>query len=236
MKDLGLKWHVFGRLTIIYILVFACAIIPVTASKFISKALGGDSARVARFDAGSVSFGEGPSADELYATEGGIQYYAFKGDFTVTFAPSDVSREFSLKIYLDKNYSAGITMFACPESLPESGDDYQFVKPNPNITSDTDPKFVTTTLSEVTENGLTGNFAKNAIYYKDVDGKWQISALNADSELILETARSVDMAGASFTYEFVYFLKVQANENVAAGEQIKDNTEFQCDLDCWQVD
>lgn len=50
MKDLGLKWHVLGKLTIIYILVFACAIIPVTASKYVSQAEGSSSARVARFE------------------------------------------------------------------------------------------------------------------------------------------------------------------------------------------
>ena len=48
MKDLGFKWRLLGKLTVICILVLACTFIPVTVSKYVSQAEGSDSARVAR--------------------------------------------------------------------------------------------------------------------------------------------------------------------------------------------
>ena len=220
MKDLGLKWHVLGRLTIIYILVFACAIIPVTASKYVSQAEGSSSARVARFEGGTVE-SNGTLEVDLTKVNGipsDLHYYAFAASFTVNFDEADVTRAYTLILDIvpvETISSDQTTTFACPANY----EPFTINLTNSTVISGKDVfPHVTGLSSGGFTEGKASYIIDNTCYTADVD---------ADGRLIFT---GVIPAGESkvSNYKVLYFVPI--TQSSAESDIIA------YDLACEQVD
>lgn len=231
MKDLGLKWHVLGKLTIIYILVFAWAIIPVTASKYVSQAEGSDSARVARFEAPYITYDEFTPGGDIVATEE-PKYYVFEAHFTVN-VNQEVSSLYTLDIYLDPNDTTAITALICPNI---TGTQYKFCALDGTAAS-----AAGITLSYFTKDS-SKDFEAGKIYYSRLENgvkKWYSAKPSEDEKQAVtvtpEGGVAVGTEAAKHEYSVLFFVKADASgkEN---GEQMEEQIYIKYDIDCWQVD
>lgn len=237
MKDLGLKWHVLGKLTISYILVFACAIIPVTASKYVSQAEGSSSARVARFEAPYITYDEFTPGGDIVATEE-PKYYVFEAHFTVN-VNQEVSSLYTLDIYLDPNDTTAITALICPDitQTNSSGKTYSF-----SALDGTDASAAGITLSYFTGD-TSEDFEAGKIYYSRYENgekKWYSATpiSNGAKQVVTVTPEggvAVGTAAETHAYSVLFFVKADASGK-ADGEQMEEEIYIKYDIDCWQVD
>ena len=207
MKDLGLKWHVLGRLTIIYILVFAWAIIPVTASKYVSQAEGSSSARVARFgncevlfDANEaiVQFGKEASSGHIYGKN-----YVLKATFTVKYNLSgETATEYSLGLRLGQEGSTYDTIIPIDESVsfsPLSGSLY--TSPSSGKTG-----AELTTAASMTD-GKIQSFAEDKFYYS-ANGTWyEKDSFEPIDTIVAPAGESVEVV-----YQVLYFVETAVGD------------------------
>ena len=208
MKDFGLKWNVFGRLTIIYILVFACAIIPVTASKYVSQAEGSSSARVARFgncevlfDANEaiVQFGKEASPGDIYGKN-----YVLKATFTVKYNLSgETATEYSLGLRLGQEGSTYDTIIPIDESVSFSALSDSLLYTSPS-SGETGAK--STTAASMTD-GKIQSFNKGKFYYS-ANGTWyEKDSFEPIDTIVAPAGESVEVV-----YQVLYFVETAVGD------------------------
>ena len=208
MKDLGLKWHVLGKLTIIYILVFACAIIPVMASKYVSQAESSSSARVARIDC-SVNYEFSGYGELSFDGDAGSVCMVME-EFSVK-NTGDVSYTYDLSLILSKDsasasYEAPLEQQYYSLGAPKDLTDVIYIKaPTDNST--------TAVKETTTPKDVTGfnSFAAGKVYYAiTTDGTdvWSEALLNANGYLTLPTKQLAP--DEQNDYKIIYFINVTA--------------------------
>lgn len=237
MKHLGFKWRLIGKLTIIYVLVLACTVIPVTASKYVSRAEGSDSARVARFEAPYITYDEFTPGGDIVATEE-PKYYVFEAHFTVN-VDQEVSSVYTLDIYLDPNDTTEITALICPDitQTNNSGKPYSF-----SALDGTDASAAGITLSYFTGDS-SEDFEAGKIYYSRYENgekKWYSVTPTSDGAKQVVTVTpeggvAVGTDAALHNYSVLFFIKADASGK-EDGEQMEEEIYIKYDIDCWQVD
>ena len=201
MKDLGLKWHVLGKLTIIYILVFAWAIIPVTASKYVSQAESSSSARVARIDCNLTDTFTGYSLEEEINLDNN-EVYAIIAEFSVT-NNGEVTYSYDLSLVLSED-TTGATF-----DNPNIHSNYTFTSKADTI------KYIHniegndySVIDETTISSLTGKaFSANHFYYAQ-SNIWNSATLDSKGCATIKIG-SLN-PGETCNYKILYFMETNA--------------------------
>ncbi len=188
-------------------------------AKYYAAASGSDSARVARFSGGGVTYEKFDPKGDITAEYGEAQYYVFEANFTVTFGEAEVSRQFDFNTYFDGNAAVN-TSLVCPADSSS----VKFITINDEGTA------VDGSLAVF---GGTGAFTQNTVYYS-VNDVW--SSQTEKDDIAFFNDENIPMAGKSYDITILFFVKGYTENNSTEDIRLEEDIPITYQLECWQVD
>ncbi|MBQ7346369.1 MAG: hypothetical protein IJW55_00260 [Clostridia bacterium] len=202
-------------------------------AKYVTAYTGTSTARVARFDGGTIEY-EPPTMPSIaYAKTGSSDYHAFVAEFKVTFSSCEVTRKYKLEIYLSENLKK--TTLICPTGTLYTIDPSNDKNAQTAIVSSNIPIFLNTAST------LTA-FSPNNVYYAIgtlADGattttysEWQVGNYDTTTQrLTIESINNIPMNGETIYFKLAYFVQITDVNGTIRGE-----TSFIfADMTCEQV-